>query len=603
MRKNQFIFMGIKTQVILMNLFIVSLMMIPMIYIYIQLQSMQNLIIEHDKMMSIESATMQKMDHEMDHVSMKMSSEEISMMGAMEQFEQVKKQAAELTSVLILLVLVILVIVYLLGYILAKSFTKPILILQENTSKIARGQLEQKIDITRKDELGNLARSFSSMRDVIKQKIHDLKHLTLHDSLTELPNRVLFHDRLAHLLQMATRDNKEFAVISIDLRTFKAINDNHGHQIGDEVLREVARRIPRVLRSGDTLARMGGDEFSVLLPTVNAESSEQIAKKILNALNEPMIFNHESILISANLGIVLFPKHGADLETLFKHADMAMYEAKHSDEGFCLFSNEISTKKRIQMQLSSELEQAVADGQFLLHYQPIINLKTRRIKGVEALVRWEHPSRGMISPLDFITLAERTGSIKPLTHWVLKTACNQCLSWQEKGHTLTMSINLSGRLFNDPTLPDRLQEVLFECHLDARWVNLEITESTVMAHPEEAMKILYTINGSGFTVSIDDFGTGHSSFAYLTRLPVHELKIDRSFLLDMNEASRVVIRSIIDLAHSLKLTVVAEGIENREILTLLTEMGCDYAQGFYMSKPLTTDKLNDWLVESEWGLA
>lgn len=434
---------------------------------------------------------------------------------------------------------------------------------------------------------------------MLKQVNAELTHLTLHDPLTELPNRILFNDRLTHLLLSARRNNTEFALASIDLRKFKAINDNFGHQIGDKLLQEVARRMTRVLRDGDTLARMGGDEFAVLLPTVNAASAEHVAQKLLVELHEPILFGRKSILASANIGIVLFPHHGTDAETLFKHADMAMYQAKRADEGYCIFSSEYNSQISKQMRLSEELEHAVADNQFVLHYQPIVNLKTGAVVGVEALVRWDHPTYGMIPPLEFIALAERTGSIQILTHWVLETACTHCALWHEQGYELAVSVNLSGRLFSDPTLPDKLQQVLDACALETRWVNLEITESTAMAHPEDAIKILETINGLGFTVSIDDFGTGYSSFAYLTRLPVKELKIDRGFLLGMNAPSRMVVQSIIDLAHNLRLRVVAEGVENQEMYTLLTKMGCDYAQGYYLSKPLPMEMLTAWLQEAK----
>jgi len=464
------------------------------------------------------------------------------------------------------------------------------------------------------DELYLLAKNFNQMRQAILEKIsiiesqkntlekrvaerteslteanEELKHLALHDTLTSLPNRNLFQDRLELMLKFAQRNRTRFAVASIDLAKFKAINDSYGHQIGDLLLAEVAARMSKALRTSDTLARIGGDEFSALFPVMHVEDAEVIARHILKALDEPFVFEEFDgikLFASANIGTAIYPEHGEDGETLIKNADMAMYQAKHSGVSYGCYCEEEDSILRRQLKLSQDIAPAIEDNQFFLVYQPIFEFEADRVTKLEALIRWQHPTLGLLSPMEFIPLSERNGTIMALSKWVLKTACKQCREYCQSDYPVAISINISGRIFNQAELPGLLEDICIESQVSPSSINLEITETTAMGKPDQAIDIINQLNDRGFTVSIDDFGAGYSSFSYLTMLPVKELKLDKSFLLNMGEKSDKVIKSMLDLAHSLNLKVVAEGVENKEVLDMLKEMKCDFAQGFYIAKPL-----------------
>lgn len=473
------------------------------------------------------------------------------------------------------------------------------------------------------DELYLLATNFDQMRIAIVDKIEiiesqkrkleervlertkslseaneELKHLALHDGLTSLPNRTLFQDRLQQLLKSGKRNNSRFMVASIDLTKFKAINDNYGHQIGDLVLVEVARRLSGVLRNTDTLARMGGDEFYALFELDNDSDGEPIVRKFLTALQGSVAFDDAdivSILINVNVGTAIYPDHGEEADSLVKNADMAMYQAKKAGISYALYSPEEDSRLRRQLKLSQDFNTAIEGDQLFLVYQPILEVKSRRVAKIEALVRWQHPTLGLISPVEFIPICERNGSIHELTQWVFHQACKQCNPYCQADRSISISINLSGRVFGQPEIPDLLESICKMTKVSPTNINLEITEYTAMAKPDEAIEILNQLTGKGFTVSIDDFGTGYSSFSYLTMLPVNELKIDKSFLLNRGKNSDKVIKAMIDLAHSLELKVVGEGVETKALLDLLDNMNCDYAQGYYIAKPLSTDKMYQFL--------
>jgi diguanylate cyclase (GGDEF)-like protein len=488
-----------------------------------------------------------------------------------------------------------------------------------NSSKALDAVLKAKHD----DELYLLATNFEQMRIAIVDKMkvielqkskleervlqrtksllrvnEELQHLALHDALTSLPNRTLFQDRLDQFLKAGQRDNSRFIVASIDLTKFKDINDNYGHQIGDLILEEVAKRLSGVLRLSDTLARMGGDEFYALFALGNDCNGEIIVRKFIKALQDPIICNDaniESILISANVGTAIYPEHGEDADSLVKNADMAMYQAKNAGISYALFSPEEDLRVRRQVNLSQDFNAAIENDQLFLVYQPILEIKSKRVTKIEALVRWQHPILGLISPVEFIPICERNSSIHELTQWVFHKACMQCKPYIQADRTISISINLSGRVFSQPEIPNILESICAMSKIPPANINLEITETTAMAKPDQAIKILNKLTSKGFTVSIDDFGTGYSSFSYLTMLPVNELKIDKSFLLNMGKNSAKVIKAMIDLAHSLDLRVVGEGVETNALLELLEDMGCDYAQGFYIAKPLSADDMHEFL--------
>lgn len=426
----------------------------------------------------------------------------------------------------------------------------------------------------------------------------DLMHMAVHDPLTQLPNRTLFNDRLAHQIAVAAREQRQFAVASIDLTDFKNINDSYGHDAGDVVLVEIGTRMSKVLRKSDTLARMGGDEYAAILTGDNiGDSLDVVVKNIVGAMEPPIVLDDgTNILASLNIGIALYPDHGTDADLLFKYADTAMYSAKRSGKGYALFDKDKNSKEKEYLQFMYELEHAIERDQLCLFYQPILDLKTRRPVAFEALLRWEHPERGMVPPDKFIPHAERTSLIHPITLWVVETACQQCVAWHKRGHQLSVSVNLSPRIFTSPALPSQLATILDKYGLEPRWLKLEITESTAMARPEQALEIISSLSNMGFPISIDDFGTGHSSLSYLTRLPVDELKIDRSFLLDKVSSSQAVVQTVIELAHTLNLHVVAEGIEDNETLEMLVTRGCDAVQGYYICRPNRVVEIDRWLA-------
>ncbi len=429
-----------------------------------------------------------------------------------------------------------------------------------------------------------------------------LRHVALHDPLTKLPNRNLFNDRLKHSINIAERENSQLAVFLIDIDKFKKINDTLGHLTGDAVLYELGERLCLSLRSSDTLARLGGDEFALVLPKISDETPELLAKKIISTLDAPFIFGDHSISVSASLGMAIYPKHGVSSDVLLKHADSAMYTAKRCGSGYAIFDFTEDSKRQEKEQLTIDLKYSIEACELFLHYQPIVDLKTNQIHSVEALSRWKHPDYGMIPPDKFIPLAEKKGLIQQLTLWVFDVALKKCAEWHNSGAKIHMSINLSPRNFLDPHLPDELQNKLKYCNLSPKWIRLEITESMTMSQPEKAFEIISRLEKIGFDISIDDFGTGYSSLSYLRKLPVKELKIDKSFVIDMDKQqdNMIIVRSTIGLAHELGLDVVAEGVENNEILETLKKLGCDRAQGYHICKPQSDVEISKWLFDSDW---
>jgi diguanylate cyclase (GGDEF)-like protein len=494
-------------------------------------------------------------------------------------------------------------------------------------------ELDSVIDAQHQNELYSLADNFNQMRVAILEKIEiiesqkqtlenrvaertqslteanfELQHLVLHDTLTSLPNRALFNDRLDQILKTASRDKTQFIVACIDLIDFKSVNDTYGHQIGDEILAGIAGRMSKVLRSGDTLARIGGDEFFALLPIVNDSDGRIITENLLNSFYEPFVIGNNDgtpVFTTANIGTAIYPEQGENAVTLVRNADMAMYQAKLSGISYANYSSEEDSTLRRQLKISQDIKQAIEDGQFYLVYQPILEYKTMRVTKLEALIRWRHPTLGLLSPVEFIPIAERSDSIYVMTQWVFETVCKQCQEYQLLDGPMSVAVNISGRVFSQPEMPDLLEKICRSFNVMPSSINLEITETTAMGKPEQAVKILDQLTYKGFTISIDDFGTGYSSFSYLTELPVNELKIDKSFLLSKNKNTDKVIKAMIDLAHLLDLKVVAEGVETQELLDMLNETGCDFAQGFHISEPLPIEYLYRWLLaeEEKWAVS
>jgi len=430
-------------------------------------------------------------------------------------------------------------------------------------------------------------------------------HQALHDALTGLPNRTMLRDRTDQAIHQADRELVPAALLLIDLDRFKEVNDTLGHHYGDQLLVQVGERLQAALRQVDTVARLGGDEFAVLLPRIETgEGATTVARKLQDVLEEPFLLEDLALDVEASIGVAVYPQHGSDADELLQHADIAMYVAKETHAGFVLFDPAQDQHSPRRLALLGELRRAIESDQLVLHYQPKVDAHSGRVLGVEALVRWQHPEHGLIPPGEFIPLAERTGLIGPLTHYVLDAALRQCQQWRQAGHELAVAVNISARRLLDVEFPDEVASLLARWEVPARLLVVEITESTIMADPDRALEILGRLDAMGVQLSIDDFGTGYSSMAYLKSLPVHELKVDRSFVTQMNSDSRdaVIVRSTIDLGRNLGLRVVAEGVEDQTTLQELDVLGCDAIQGYYVSRPVPPDDLIRWLEQHQAAL-
>ena len=411
-----------------------------------------------------------------------------------------------------------------------------------------------------------------------------------HDSLTGLPNRLLFQDRLDQAIATAIGRGKAGAVLFLDIDNFKRINDSLGHTAGDQLLQQVSVRLRSCLRPGDTLARMGGDEFTVLLPEVSdLDITRGVANRMLEALSRPIRVDNHDLFPTASIGISLFPRDGGDTATILKHADVAMYRVKDGGRGtFAVFAEEMNAQAYERLILGNSLRHAIDHDELVLYYQPQVDLKTGKIKGAEALVRWQHPEQGLIPPTKFIPVAEETGLILPLGEWVLREACRQAAIWQTAGHNIRIGVNLSARQFRSADLVETIAVILAQAGLKPEWLDLELTESAIIENGNAAVDMLVRLKNIGVSVSVDDFGTGYSSLSYLRRFPVDTLKVDRSFVMQVERDKRdqAVVRAIIELAHALGLNVTAEGVETEPQREILRAMGCNTMQGFLYSKPI-----------------
>ena len=424
----------------------------------------------------------------------------------------------------------------------------------------------------------------------------------LHDGLTGLPNRTLLRDRTDQAIHQADRELVPAALLLIDLDRFKEVNDTLGHHYGDQLLVQVGERLRASLRAVDTVARLGGDEFAVLLPRIEtAEGAMAVAGKLQAAFDEPFTLEDLDLEVEASIGVALYPEHGSDPDELLQRADIAMYVAKDTHAGFVLFDPKQDQHSPRRLALLGELRRAIDQQQLVLHYQPKVDAHTGQMLGVEALVRWQHPEHGLLAPGDFIPLAERTGLIAPLTNYVLDAALRQCRDWRRADHELAIAVNVSARSLLDLSFPDQVAALLARWEVAARLLVVEITESTIMADPTHALEILGRLNIMGVQVAIDDFGTGYSSMAHLKTLPVHELKVDRSFVSQMtsNTSDAVIVRSTVDLGRNLGQRVVAEGVEDPQTLRELDALGCDAVQGYHISRPVPADDLIHWLEQQQ----
>ena len=439
--------------------------------------------------------------------------------------------------------------------------------------------------------------------DISERKEYEdrMQHLATHDQLTGLPNRALMYDRLEQSIYFAKRSQRLVAVIWLDLDRFKIINDSLGHASGDELLRQFAQRLNKSVREADTVARLGGDEFVVLLAEIAEESDvHMVAKKILSTMSEPYVLNAREITLSASLGVSLYPRDGIDGETLLRNADIAMYRAKEEGDTFCFYAPEMNIRIHEVLELESDLRRALDRNELSLHFQPKVEIASGQIVGAEALLRWQHPLRGSISPTRFIPIAEETGLIYPIGEWVLTNICKQIKIWQNQGISVVpLAINLSAKQFRSSDLLKSVQNAIEENAINPCLLELELTESMIMRDPQNAVNTMQQLKALGLKLSLDDFGTGYSSLNYLRRFPVDQLKIDCSFICDVatDTSAAAVTNSIVAIAHTLGLKAVAEGVETIEQFNFLRACKCDSFQGYYFSKPVPKEEFATLLRE------
>jgi diguanylate cyclase (GGDEF)-like protein len=537
--------------------------------------------------------------------------------------ELVRELGGSLAAILVLGLCIYVVFRY--------SALRPIQSLIHGSRRVAAGDLEQEVSVGSGDELGQLAFTFNEMmrsllrsaqeKDRILGYVHeinkslehrveerthelallnrDLEHLALHDPLTDLPNRTLIQDRLDLEIRASQRTNSHFAVIMMDLDGFKEINDTLGHHVGDQLLVAVSKRLGQSLRAADTIGRLGGDEYAILLPDADAPQAVLVARNLMRVLSPAVALEDVRLTISASMGIAIYPVHGDDRATLLRRADAAMYVAKHERTGYCLYdARHDHNNQPDRLALITELAEAIRGRDLQLYYQPILSLEEEEIVGVEALARWPKARNLAISQEVLINLVEQTELIGPFTSWLFDTVARQWAEWAAHGRDLRISVNLCMRNVLDPGLRVLVSEALRRHGMRPECLVIEITESTVMRDPERVRRTLRELTDMGIRIAIDDFGMGYSSFSHLSRMPLNELKIDQSFLknLAISRLDQSIVQSIVDLAHNLNLSVVAEGVEGPEVLPILKRWNCEFAQGYYLGEPVPPEQLTPYLM-------
>jgi len=437
----------------------------------------------------------------------------------------------------------------------------------------------------------------------VREQADQNEYQATHDALTGLPNRILFQDRLQQAIQVSNRTGASVGVMLMDLDRFKEINDALGHQTGDTLLIEIAHRLRGAVRAVDTVGRLGGDEFAIVVPEIaRPEEAAVVAQRILDLFAAPFVLHGMHLHVEASVGVAMYPEQGHTVELLMQRADVAMYSAKSAHSGYEYYAPDDDHHSPARLAMVDELRRAISAGGLVVHYQPKVDLTDRRVTGVEALVRWDHPRRGLLPPMEFIELAEQSGLIAPLTMRVLDLALEDCSRWLKEGLDVGIAVNVSLQSLLNLELPTAVQDLLDKWQVPPESLTLEITESCMMADPARTLRTLNRLHEMRVNLAVDDFGTGYSSLAYLNRLPVSEIKIDRSFVMDMlnDDGNAVIAQSTIDLGKNLGLKVVAEGVSSQEIFDRLTELGCDVAQGFHIARPLDEPTLRGFLTESEY---
>jgi len=485
--------------------------------------------------------------------------------------------------------------------VMARRITSPLRDLASVAKRLGEGDYSEGLYIRRQDEIGRLGAAFETMRSEIASRELKISRLAYQDQLTGLPNRVQFTDLLREAITQArAQPGGSCHILMMDLDRFQQVNDVLGHSFGDDLLRQVAARLSaQLLSPGAKVARLGGDEFAILLPGVDLDGALDQAAHILRALEQPLSLQEQTVDLGAGIGVAGYPAHGETSEVLLSHVEVAMYTAKRKGSGVVIYDPAIDQSSQESLSLLSELRRALERDEFMLYLQPKLDLATGSVVGGEALVRWVHPEKGFIGPDNFIPFAETTGFIRMLTIWMMEKVARLAAQLQAQGLRLKFSVNLSTRDLLDQELPAAFGAILERHRLTPAALCLEITESAIMDDPARAQATLDRLAAMGFALSIDDFGTGYSSLAYLKRLPVDELKIDKSFVMKMaqDQDDAKIVRSTVDLGHNLGLRVVAEGVESEEVWFLLRQMGCDQGQGYFMGKPMPVERFLEWLQQ------
>lgn len=478
---------------------------------------------------------------------------------------------------------------------IARGITNPIRRLGMLAQRIEKGDYSQTVSLDSEDEIGQLASAINHMSVGISDRESKIVELANMDSLTKLPNRNLFLNRLEQAIRVANLSESHLTVMIMDLDRFKEVNDILGHHVGDLLLQDVASRLQMAVDGEcDIVARLGGDEFAMIL-TVDDDAVTAIANKLLSVFDKSILLEGQEIIINASIGFTHYPQHGDDVNSLLSNADIAMYAAKENNSGYVIYDASLAWQTQEHLSLMAELRHAVTNNELTIYYQPKLDLATGKISQAEALIRWIHPERGFVQPDNFIPFAEHTGFIVFITQWVVENVMRQQQEWRKMGIMLNISINISARDLLIPKLPEFFAKLMKTYEVPSKCLLLEITESSIMANPQSALSILNELSNMGLSLSVDDFGTGYSSLSYLKKLPVSELKIDRSFVFQMEKDNNdvAIVRSTIDLAHNMGLKVVAEGVENKVVCDMLADMGCDFVQGYFIGKPVVAHNLLD----------
>ena len=516
--------------------------------------------------------------------------------------EQKTSEVEQAINALILqlwVIAILIILVLIIGYrYMQQLILQPIRRVAEALWAESQGKTPTNLAASSASEINQLVEAFSAMRKQVNDRQQALEHQAFHDSLTSLPNRVLLSERLEYHISLAQRNQAPLALLMMDLNGFKEINDTLGHQVGDLVLIHVSQRLHKEVRSTDTVARMGGDEFAVLLPDTGIDEAKMQAAKLSRSLETSFEIAGHRLHVSASIGITLHPNDGHTAKIMIQRADVAMYVAKRSHQQYVFYDRKQDSHNIGWLTLPADLELALRENQLELHYQPKVNLQTRDVEGFEALLRWQHPRHGWVNPEDIVELAESSGMIQALTVWVVENAVERCAAWRKAGLQLNMAVNLSPHNLHDAHLYEVVCGLLEHYDLPGEVLTLEITENAFISDPAQVVTLIHRFRAMGVRIAIDDYGTGFSSLAYLRQLSANELKIDKVFVMNLHNSQEdlIIVRSTIHMAQNLGLNVVAEGIENETVLGIMTELGADSAQGYHISKPIPVSDVEEWIA-------